>query len=125
MVDEATAYTQKSRKVGEGGGFGVEGGDGLDEAGDGEGVADAAGPADQAEHAAFARELDGDANERGEAGAVNLRSAVKPDEHFARALFHDGLQGGVKLLAGFSDGEPAVHIENGHRAGFANLNLHG
>src|ERR1700757_198755 len=113
------------REVGEGGGFGVEGGDGFDEARDGEGVANAAGSADQAEHAAFARELDGDAHERGEAGAINLRRAVEPDDDFAHALLHNGLQGAVKLLAGFADSEPAMHFENGRGAGFANLNLHG
>ena len=41
-------------EIGEGGGFGFEGGDGFYEAGDGEGVADAAGAADQAKDAAFA-----------------------------------------------------------------------
>src|SRR5689334_24961734 len=86
-------------KVGEGGGFGVESGDGFDEAGDGEGVADATGAADQAEHAAIARELNRDANKRGEAGTVNLRRAIEPDDDFARALLGDGLQGGVELLA--------------------------
>src|SRR6267143_1225719 len=69
-------------EVGEGGGFGFEGGDGFDEAGDGEGVADAAGAADEAEDATFASELDGDAHQRGDAGAVNLRDAVQDDDHF-------------------------------------------
>src|SRR2546429_7722279 len=55
-------WNYTSGKVGEGGGFGVEGRDGFDEARDGEGVADAAGSADQAEHAAFTRKLDGDAH---------------------------------------------------------------
>src|SRR5260221_799836 len=48
----------------EGGGFGFEGGDGFDEAGDGEGVADAALAPDQAQDAAFAGQFDGDAHQR-------------------------------------------------------------
>src|SRR5215472_3975883 len=114
-----------SCEVGEGGGFGVEGRDSFDEASDGEGVTDAAGSADQPEHAAFARELNRDANECRKAGAVNLRSAVEPDDDFARALFHDGLQCTVELFARFADGETAVHFENGGGAGLANFNLHG
>jgi hypothetical protein len=46
--------TQRLGEIGEGGGFGFEGGDGFYEAGDGEGVADAAGAADEAKDAAFA-----------------------------------------------------------------------
>jgi len=77
-------------EVGEGGGFGFECGDGFDEAGDGEGVADAAGTADQAEHAAFAGELDGDAHERGDAGAVDLRMPLRrTTTFFAPALITD------------------------------------
>jgi len=40
------------REIREGGGFGFEGGDGFDEAGDGESVADTTGAADQAQDAA-------------------------------------------------------------------------
>src|SRR6202047_5654644 len=79
-------------EVGEGGGFGFEGGDGFDEAGDGEGVADATLAADQAEHAAFAGELDGDAHQRGDAGAVDLRDTVQEDDNFLRAPFDHGFE---------------------------------
>src|SRR5260370_25867626 len=82
----------------QGGGFGFEGGDGCDEAGDGEGVADAAVAADQAEHAAFAGELDGDAHQRGDAGTVDLRDAVQDDGNFLRAAFDDGFESVVELL---------------------------
>ena len=75
----------------EGGGFGFEGGDGFDEAGDGEGVADAALAADQAQDAAFTGQLDGDAHQGGDAGAVNLRDAVQDDDHFFRAGLNHGL----------------------------------
>src|SRR5947209_4925194 len=116
MVDEATAYKKKSYKVGEGGGFGFEGGDGFDEAGDGEGVADAPRAADQAQHAAFARELDGDSNERGKARTIDLRRAVEADDDLANALLDDRLQGAVELFAGFADGEPAMYFEDRNSA---------
>jgi hypothetical protein len=31
----------------------------------------------------------------------------------------------VELVAGLSDGEPAMDLENGHSAGLADVNLHG
>jgi hypothetical protein len=112
-------------EVGESRGFGFEGGDGFDEAGDGEGVADAAGAADQAEHAAFAGELDGDANERGDAGAVDLRDAVQEDNNFLRAPFDHGFESVVELFGGLADGEPATDIEYRHPAGLADVDFHG
>ncbi len=66
----------------------VEGGDGFDQAGDGERIEDAAGQADQMKRAAVAGERDGHANESGDAGAVNLRDAVEVDDNFAGATFH-------------------------------------
>ena len=101
-----------SSEICEGGGFGFEGGDGFDEAGDGEGVADAAMAADQAQDAAFACELDGDAHQRGDAGAVNLRDAVQDDDHFLCAALNHGLESTVELLGRLADGEPAVNLEN-------------
>src|SRR5713226_8068840 len=115
----------KPLKVSEGGGFGFEGGDGFDEAGDGEGVADAAGAADQAQHAAFAGQLDGDAHQRGNAGAVNLRDAVQDDDHFLRAILDHGFESVVELLGRLADGEPAVNFEYRHSAGFADVDFHG
>ena len=112
-------------KVGEGGGFGVEGRDGFDQARDGEGVADASWTANQAQVTAFPRELDGDANQRREAGAVDLRSPVEDDDDVARTPLYGGLQGAVKLFGGLADGEPAVNLENGNCTGFANVDFHG
>src|SRR5260370_293519 len=112
-------------EVGEGGGFGFEGGDGFDEAGDGEGVADAAVAADQAQDAAFASELDGHAYERGDAGAVDLRNAVEDDDDFLGAAFHDGFESIAKLVGRLADAQPAVNFEHGHSGGSANVDLHG
>jgi len=114
-----------SRKVGEGGGFGFEGGNGFDEAGDGEGVADAAGAANETEDTTFACELNGDAHERGNAGAVNLDDAVEDDDDFFGAGLNYGLQGVVELVGRFADSEPAVNVEDGHSAGLADVDLHG
>ena len=111
-------------KVREGGGFGFEGGDGLDEAGDGEGVADAAGAADQAQHAAFTGELNRDAHQRRDARAVNLGDAVQVDDDFFGAFLDDGLKRRVELVAGLSDGEAAMDFENGHSGGLMDVNLH-
>src|SRR5258706_213636 len=112
-------------KVLQGGGFGFEGGDGFDEAGDGEGVADAAMAADEAEHAAFAGELDGDAHQRGDARAVDLGNTVQNDDNFLRATLNHGLESTVELLGGLANGEPAVNLENRDSAGFANVDFHG
>ncbi len=114
-----------SSKICEGGGFGFEGGDGFDEAGDGEGVADAPVTADQAEHAAFAGELDGDAHQRGDAGAVDLGNTVQNDDNFLCAALNHGLESTVELLGRLANGEPAVNLENRDSAGFANIDFHG
>ena len=66
--------------------FGVESGDGFDEAGDCEGVADAAGFADEMELAVFAAEREGHANERRNSGAVDGRHTVQHDDDFARTV---------------------------------------
>jgi len=87
-----------SREALKGGGFGFEGGDGFDKAGNGEGVADAALAADEAQNAAFASELNGDAHEGGNAGAVDLGNAVEDDDDFLGAAFDDGFESVVKLI---------------------------
>ena len=112
-------------EIRERGGFGFERGDGFDEASDGEGVADAARAADQPEHAAIARQLDGDAHERGDAGAVDLRDAVQHDDDLAGAILDDRIESIVELIGGLADGEPAVDFENRHTTGLADVDLHG
>src|ERR1700732_2528277 len=112
-------------EVGESREFGFEGGDGFDEAGDGEGVADATLSADQAEYTAFAGELDGDAHERGDAGAVDLRDTVQEDDNFLRAPFDHGFESVVELFGGLADGEAAANVEYRHPAGLADVDFHG
>ena len=112
-------------EVAEGGGFGFERWDGLDEARDGKRVADAARAADQAQDAAFTGQLDGDAHQRRNARAVNLGNAIQDDYDPFRTLLDDGLKSRVELIAGLSDGEAAMDFENGHPAGLADVNFHG
>jgi hypothetical protein len=114
-----------SGEIFEGGGFGFEGGDGFDEASYGEGVANTALAADETENAAFASKLDGDTNESGDAGAVDLGDAVQDDNDFLGASLNDGLEGVVELVGGLADGKAAVDIEDGDSAGLADVDLHG
>ena len=114
-----------SGEVGEGGGFAVEGGDGFDKPGDGEGVADASGLTDKAEDAAFPRELDGDSNERRNAGAIDLWNAVEKGDDFARTAFDDGLQCRVKLLGRFTDGEASANFDDRHAGRISDVDFHG
>src|SRR6266478_5749607 len=103
---------RRSGEVREGGGFGFERGDGFDEARNGEGVADAARAADQTQHAAFSGELNRDAHQRRNAGAVDLGDAIQDDYDFLRSLLDDGLKGRVELVAGLPDGEATMDFEN-------------
>jgi len=116
---------RRSGEVREGGGFGFERGDGFDEARDGEGIADAARAADQAQHAAFAGQLDGDAHQRGDAGAIDLRDTVQDHDHSLRAALDHGLERVVKLLGGLTDSEPAVNFQDRYSCGFADVDFHG
>ena len=100
-------------------------GDGFDEASDGEGVADTAGFTDEAENAAFATEGDGDANERRDAGTVNLWDTVEDDDDFARATLQNGLQRHGELFAGIADGEAGVNVEDVDASVFANVDFDG
>ena len=124
-MQNAARQGRLSLEVGEGGGFGVKGRNGFDEARNGEGVAHTAGPTNQTQVPAFARELDGNAHQRGKPGAVNLRRAVEGDDDVARALLYDGLQGGIELLARLADREPSMHFEDGNSAGLSNVDFHG
>ena len=116
---------RRSGEVREGGGFGFERGDGFDEARDGEGIADAARAADEAEDTAFAGQLDGDAHQRRNAGAVNLWDAVQDHDHFLCATLDHGFERVVKLLGGLTDGEPTVDFEYWDSSGFADVDFHG
>src|SRR2546429_5373037 len=109
----------------EGFGFGVERGNGFDQARDGERVANAAGFADEMKLAAFAAKRYGNAHERRDAGAVNLRDAIEHHHHFARAILQDGLQRHGELFAGVADSDAPVHIKNLNAGVFAYVDFDG
>ncbi len=113
------------REAGRSSGIGLVRRDGFDQASNGEGVADASGAANEMNGAAFARELNRNTDQRGNAGAVDLRNAVEVDDYFAAAALHDGLQRFVKLLGGFADGEPSVDFQQINSVLLPNGNLHG
>jgi len=126
QVGEAVPpFANDLRKIGQGGGFGFEGWDGFDEAGDREGIADAAGTTDEAENAAFAGEFDRNAHQRGDAGAIDLWDAVQDDDNFLCAAFDDRFESVVKLLGGLADGKPTVDFEHRHPSGCADVDFHG
>ena len=106
-------------EIGEGGGFAFERRDGLDEAGDGQGVAHTAGSANEPKGAAFAGKPDGNAHQCGDAGAVDLRNVVEKHNNLFRALEDQGVEDGVELFGRFADGETAVDVQNGNAVGLA------
>jgi hypothetical protein len=109
------------------GGFGqgVEGGDGFDQAGDGEGVEDAAGFTDEMKHATFAAEGDRHADECRDAGAIDLRYPVEIDNDLARSVLENSGQRSGELVTGIADGEAAVNVKNVYAVLFADVNFNG
>jgi hypothetical protein len=110
-------------EAGQGGGFGIECGDGFDQAGDGEGIADTAMAADEVEPAAFASKRDGDTDERRDAGAIDLGDAVEVDDDLASALLHHRVSMVIEMVAGVADGEAAVDSDKMDAGGFADGNF--
>ncbi len=75
--------------------------------------------------AAFANQRNGHTNERGDAGAVNLRDAVEINDHFASAVFQNGVESGGELVTGIADGQASVDVENADAGFFANVDFDG
>jgi len=126
-IIETSAYEQFQilGKIGEGGGFGFEGGNGFDQARDREGVAYAAGATDQAQGASLFGKADRDAHQGGNTGAVDLRNRIENDDDFASAILDDRLQGIVKLFTGFADGKATMNFKNRNAGGIADVDFHG
>jgi len=108
-----------------GGGFGFVGGDGFDEASDGEGIADTALSGDEMERAVEAGEGDGNFDKDGDAGAVDLRDVGEIDDELAGALIHELLDEVVEMLAGLTDGEASMHFDEVDASGFADGDFQG
>lgn len=99
--------------------------DGFDETGDGEGVAHAAGAANQMDGSAFASELNGDTHQGGDSGTVDLRDAIQIDEDFAAAAVDHRSQSFVELFAGFTNGQAAADVQHVDALRFTDSNFHG
>lgn len=125
MVNVASPARLCLREVSERGRFRVERRDRFDKASDGEGIAHAAGAADKAQRAAFARQLDGNAHESGYAGAINLRNAIEVDDDPVGPSFGDSFERVVELLAGITNGQAAAHFEYRDGPGLSNVDFHG
>jgi hypothetical protein len=105
--------------------IGFEGWNGFDEPRHRECVANAAVAADKMERATFAGELNRAANERRDAGAVDLRDAVEVNDDFAASALNDGLEDFGKLLARLTYRETAVDYERVDAVVFADSDFHG
>ena len=87
---------------------GFKGGDGLDEASNGEGIANAARVADQVQGSALPCQGYGQLHQHGNPGAVDLRNIIEVDNDLAGARLRQFLDKGAQMLAGIADGEPAM-----------------
>ena len=75
------------------------------------------------QRAAFASEGDGNAHEHGDAGTVNLRDAIQTDNDLAGALLEEILDVIVEMIAGITDGEAALDVNEVYAAGLTDRNL--
>src|SRR5262245_51487049 len=106
-----------------GGSVSVEGGNGFDKAGHGEGVTYAAGLADEVEGTADAGQRNRNAHERGDAGTVNLWNSIEVYDDLAARLIEDGLKRVGELVAGLTDGQAPVHVKNVNAVLFADVDF--
>jgi hypothetical protein len=112
-------------EVGKRGGFGIESRNGLDKPRNGERIAHAAGAADEAQRTAFASQLDGNAHQCGNAGAIDLRNTVEIDDDLVGAGLRNSLKSIVQLLAGLPYRQTTAHFENRDCPGLSNSDFHG
>jgi len=96
-----------------------ERGNGIDEAGELEDFADVADRVENFEAAALALESDEGAHEGADAGAVHLRDACEVDDDVGRASVGELAQLDVESVVAGTNGDAALQIQNGDRAGFA------
>ena len=108
-----------SSEAGGGSRFGVERRDGFDEAGHGEGVAHAAGLANQVKPATLSSERNGQLHKGRNAGAVNLRDVVEIHDHLLGAFLQKLLGEVVEVLTRVANGEAAMNLKVVDAAGFA------
>src|SRR5215469_10624171 len=106
-------------EAGGGGGYRLKRGNGLDEAGDRQRVANASLAAHQMQAAALASQGDRQLHEGRDARTVDLRYVIQIHNHFAGALLNELLGELVQVLARFPDRQPPIHINMLDAADFA------
>src|ERR1700737_4462197 len=110
-------------ETGESGGFGVKSRNGFDQAGNGEGVADAALSANQVKRATLPGERDGNTHQRRNPGTINLWNSVQVDDDVARAFLHHGHRLIIQVIARIANGKPAVNRDKIDAVGFTDGNF--
>ena len=95
------------------------GGDGFDQACDGEGVADASFAADQMQPASLARKRDRELYQCRDTRTIDLWDFVQIDDDPARALGNEILHEGAKVFAGIADGQTTMDVDIVDTVGFA------
>src|SRR6516162_4399530 len=106
-------------EAGGGGGYRLKRGNGLDEAGDRQRVANSSLAAHQMQTAALASQRDRQLHEGRDARTVDLRYVIQIHDHLAGALLNELLGELVQVLARFPDGQPPIHINMVDAADFA------
>jgi hypothetical protein len=112
-------------KVGKCGGFGIECRNGLDKPRHRQRIAHAPRTTHEPQRTAFASQLDRNAHQRRDAGAIDLRNSIEINDDLANARFGNSLKSIVQLLAGLSNCQPASHFEYGDTPGLSNSDFHG
>lgn len=110
-------------EAGDGGGFVVQGGDGLCEAREFENFSDVAARMKELHGAAKVLKGDVGADQSAEAGTVQLRDAGEVDEDFFGFLMNEILEAIVQRVVVAPDGDTAIEIQNGDVAGAAGRNF--
>ncbi len=116
-------HERRELKTGGGGVFGFEGGDGFNETSDGEGIADAALPADEMESATLASKGDGELHQRGNSRAIDLGNVTEIDDKLPRATLNEILGELGQMFTRFADGQAAVNLKVMDTARFASRNF--
>ena len=108
---------------GDGFGFVGERGNGIDEASELEDFADVADRVENFEAAALAIESDEGAHDGADAGTVHLRNAGEIYDYVGRAGVGEFAKFDVESVVAGANGDAALQIQDGDRAGFSRRDL--
>ena len=104
--------------------FGLVGRDGFHQPRNGQRIAHASRAADQVHCSSLTSKLNGDAYQRGDARAVDLRNSIQINYYLPATVLHDGLQRLVQLLAGLADGQASADHQQMNAVLLSDGNLH-